>query len=216
MFGEDIALCVLQLYSGGEGGGDGGKSEERVMFRVHVIPWSFRQRVHEALTRARTPLLAENLAADALARLAIEAMTLRRTRQLLATLDLLRLEIQGTYDTMRRSQARASGRPACLASIPHPLLAHDACTLYSALALALASPAAARRRALAHVAGRASLPARCEACGLEKPWAVSCFVPRASVRGGMRLEPHDEPVAWCWECRSHPPAAAAVVTARGD
>lgn len=190
-FGDDVALCVLQVVDG------------RAMFRVHVIPWSFRGRVHEALALARQPLLdhLQSLATDAVARLAIDAMTLRRTRQLLLTLDLLRLEIQGSYDAMRRCQARATGRPACLASIPHPLLAHDACTLFSALSLALLSPAAARRRALEHVAGKA-LPAQCEACGLERPWAVSCFVPRASVRGGMRWTAHDAPVAWCWGCRT--------------
>jgi hypothetical protein len=159
--------------------------------------------VHEALTQARQPLLDHlGLASEAVTRVAVDAMTLRRTRQLLQTLDLLRLELQGSYDAMRRCQARASGRPACLASIPHPLLAHDACTLFSALLLALVSSAASRRRALAHVAGKEELPERCEACETPHPWAVSCFLPKASVRGGMRRTAFDAPVAWCWGCRA--------------
>jgi hypothetical protein len=191
-FGDDIALCTLQIVDGA------------AMLRVHLIPWSFRSRVHEALARARRPLLdhLQSLAADAVARLAIEAMTLRRTRQLLQTLDLLRLEIQGSYDAMRRSQARATGRPASLASIPHPLLAHDACTLFCALSLALVNSSVSRRRALAYLAGKEELPERCEACGMDQPWAVSCFLPKASVRGGMRLTAFDDPVAWCWGCRA--------------
>lgn len=194
MFGDDAVLCVLQIVDG------------LAMLRVHVLPWSFRGRVHEALALARRPApTASDLASDAFGRVVIDAMALRRTRQLLETLDLLRLEVQGSYDAIRRSQARVSGRPACLASIPHPLLAHDACTLFSALALAMLTPGAPTRRALAHVAGRASLPARCEACDLEHPWAVSCFLPRASVRGGWRLTAYDTPAAWCWGCRARPP-----------
>ena len=204
LFGDDAVLCSLQIVDG------------RAMLRVHVVPWSFRGRVHEALTRARQPLAddmfatgaaatAASLASDAFARLAIDAMTLRRTRQLLQTLDLLRLEIQGSYDALRRSQARATGRPACLASIPHPILAHDACTLFSALALSLLAPGGCTRRALAHVAGQEELPARCGACDMDDhPWAVSCFLPRASVRGGMRWTAHETPVAWCWGCRASP------------
>lgn len=194
-WGRDVALCTLQELDG------------VAVLGVHVVPWTFRQRVHEALTRSRWELLLhlECLASEVLTRVAMDAMALRRTRELLESLDYLRHKVQGQYDRLRRSQARVpGGRPACLASIPHPLLAHDACTLYSSLLLSVLDNKA---KALAHVAGTASLPPSCDKCGAADSWTVSCYKPRVSVRGGTTYFSQDQPMTWCWNCRADAPSS---------
>lgn len=174
----DRVLCTLAVTDG------------RACLGVHVIPGAYRVRVHAALTPAfPTP------EAELVARAVIEHLALCRTRDLLATLDLLVHEVQHVYDRQQRAQTRAMGRPHALGATPCPLLAHDACTLYCALALSALPTSAARREALGMVAGR-ELPLACPACGLERPWSVSCYVPRGAKRRAL-----DSPVAWCWQCR---------------
>ena len=174
----DLVLCTLNDIGG------------YVHLGVHVLPGSFRVRVHAALAPAFPTAESELVA-----RAAIEHLSLAKTRDLLASLDFLTVWVQEQYERTRRAQTRVLGRPHALATMPYALLAHDVCTLYSVLSLSVLPTRWLRRGAMETLAGT-RLPDACGACGLQAPWSVSCYLPT-----GARRRAVPDPVAWCWQCR---------------
>ena len=141
----DIAICPLQVLD-----------DDRVLLGVHVLPWSFRKHVLAAISLYWP---ASGCAtSDAMARLAVDHVAIKRTRDLLESLDWLTMTM-ACYDRTRRAQTRLLGRPTSLAGVAHPLLAHDACTMYASLALAVLATPDHRHTALSCIARRFLPPA---------------------------------------------------------
>lgn len=112
------------------------------------------------------------------------AGALAALRPLLRTADALR-EAQRGLERCNAADARATGRGRCLNTVLHPLLYHDACTLYAGLA-----------SGEAWVSPRGW--GRCAQCG-NRGWGVTCTPPR--VAGGRLMRDFtDDCVAFCWWC----------------
>ena len=158
--------------------------DDAVLARLHVI--------HEDLVAACEGILPE--VGPVLHRLA-----LRRLRPLLRVLDSLR-EAQVDLERCRAAEATAlGGRPRSLLAVAHPLLFHDACTLYAGLLRSWLTDE--QPRSYMSPAGWAA----CERCG-GADWGLSCTPPRVS-RGRLRRDPLAECVAFCWSCAARRPLA---------
>lgn len=117
----------------------------------------------------------------------IHACTLWRMRQLLHALDILRI-LQRRLEAQRARDVRRMGFSRCHRKVFHPLVLHDACTLYAGCLAAafFGEPAAS------------ALTDPCE-CGAVA-WAATC-TPPVITRGGRLMRDHvDECVAFCWAC----------------
>lgn len=159
--------------------------DDRACLRLHCI----HPRV-TSLCGAVTPT-------EALAQ-ALHRLLVSRLRPLLHALEALR---RGQEDLERVLAARAralGGRAGPLLRVAHPLLYHDACTLYWGLLSGWA-------RADDDCAGISCVsPPGWEACRCgARHWGLTCTPPRLS--GRLVRDALDECVAFCWTCTTRRP-----------
>lgn len=140
---------------------------------------------------------------------ALHRLVLSRLRPLLHVLEGLR-GIQQRMERAREAEARALGsRPTSMLLVTHPLLYHDACTLYWGLLGGWAGGAENDAQGDAQGgdwAGTACVsPPQWDACACgESRWGLTCTPPRLH-RGRLLRDVLDDCVAFCWKCMARRP-----------
>lgn len=164
-------------------------ADERVRARLHMV--------HDAVLATSRITWSEDVAEI------LHRIVLRHLRPLLRVLTMLR-EAQAEVEAQCRADVARLGHRRSFMAVVHPLVYHDACTLYRGLLsswVLTGDPCGTCEGVSSGTMGLATVsPPAWQACACgERTWGLTCTPPR--IRGWRLVRDcQDDLVAFCWRC----------------